>query len=161
MTDFRKDDVVEVDYSASPGEQARVQGRVTRIITSLDDDPDPILAILADGHAPILRSASKVRLVRRPALDTMAADAPEGFFRDSSGTLHRQHDLCGGPHDEPPPLPRIPEGHETITRDELERALRELPGIQLSGKGRGRVEYPDLVADAIFRAVLSAGEPKK
>jgi hypothetical protein len=51
----------------------------------------------------------------------------------------------------PVPAPRIPAGDETITRDQLEIALRDMPGIEISPTGF--TEYPDLTADALFRWV--------
>lgn len=48
-------------------------------------------------------------------------------------------------------LPSIPDGTETLTRDELEAALLGLRGIAVSEQGW--VEFPDLTADAILRWV--------
>lgn len=64
-----------------------------------------------------------------------AATSPEAV-RDA-GIRARRH------------LPSIPDGSETLTRDELEAALLGLRGIAVSKEGW--VEFPDLTADAILR----------
>ena len=35
------------------------------------------------------------------AAELAGTPAPDGYYRDEHGVLHRQHDTYGGPHDEP------------------------------------------------------------